>query len=124
MAAARAAWKGFLKIGSVSCGVKIIGAVTEAEKIHFRILNRKDGLPVKSAYVDEETGDIVEKFDAALALPRPRTLARWTGTYASAAGPMFMDRPADAVRLVMITGGTGASTSFAIAEETLSDLFD
>ncbi|OWK21059.1 DNA repair protein [Mesorhizobium amorphae CCBAU 01583] len=59
----RAAWKGFLKIGSVSCGVKIVGAVTEAEKIHFRILNRKDGLPVKSAYVDEETGDIVDAED-------------------------------------------------------------
>ena len=67
---------------------------------------------------------ILEEFDAVLPLPRPKTLARWTGTYASAAGPMFMDRPADAVRLVMITGGTGASTSFAIAEETLSDLFD
>ncbi|ANT54137.1 Ku protein [Mesorhizobium amorphae] len=63
MATARAAWKGFLKIGSVSCGVKIVGAVTEAEKIHFRILNRKDGHPVKSAYVDEETGDIVDAED-------------------------------------------------------------
>ncbi|CCV05684.1 conserved hypothetical protein [Mesorhizobium metallidurans STM 2683] len=60
MASPRAAWKGFLKIGTVSCGVKIIGAVTEAEKIHFKILNRDDGLPVKSAYVDEETGDLVE----------------------------------------------------------------
>lgn len=63
MASARAAWKGFLKIGTVSCGVKIIGAVTEADKIHFKILNRKDGLPVKSAYVDEETGDTVDTAD-------------------------------------------------------------
>ena len=63
MASPRAAWKGFLKIGTVSCGVKIIGAVTEAEKIHFKILNREDGLPVKSAYVDEETGDPVETED-------------------------------------------------------------
>ncbi|MER9838185.1 Ku protein [Mesorhizobium sp. M0145] len=60
MATPRAAWKGFMKVGSVSCGVKIIGAVSEAEKVHFRILNRKDGLPVKSAYLDEETGDTVE----------------------------------------------------------------
>ncbi|PTE08231.1 Ku protein [Mesorhizobium helmanticense] len=63
MASPRAAWKGFLKIGTVACGVKIIGAVTEAEKIHFKILNREDGLPVKSAYVDEETGDPVEAED-------------------------------------------------------------
>ncbi|MBZ9974094.1 MULTISPECIES: Ku protein [unclassified Mesorhizobium] len=63
MAAPRAVWKGFLKVGSVSCGVKIVGATSEASKIHFKILNRKDGLPVKSAYVDEETGDIVEGED-------------------------------------------------------------
>lgn len=63
MVAPRAAWKGFLKVGSVSCEVKIIGAVTEAERIHFKILNRKDGLPVRSAYVDDETGETVEADD-------------------------------------------------------------
>jgi DNA end-binding protein Ku len=57
--APRAAWKGFLKIGSVSCGVKIIGVVTEAEKIRFNILNRKTGNRVRSVYVDEETEDEV-----------------------------------------------------------------
>ena len=68
---------------------------------------------------------ILEEFDAVFSIPRPPILERWTGTYASAVDrPMFMDRPSDAVRLVMITSGTGASTSFAIAEETLSDLFD
>ncbi|MBZ9898255.1 MULTISPECIES: Ku protein [unclassified Mesorhizobium] len=60
MAAPRAVWKGFLKVGSVSCGVKLVGATSEASKIHFKILNRKDGLPVKAAYVDEETGDVVD----------------------------------------------------------------
>jgi DNA end-binding protein Ku len=57
--ALRAVWKGFLKFGAVSCGIKLINAASESEKIHFRILNRKDRLPVKSAYVDEVTGDIV-----------------------------------------------------------------
>jgi hypothetical protein len=37
---------------------------------------------------------------------------------------MLMDRPAARVRLVMVTSGTGASTSFAIAEETMADLYD
>ncbi|MCA0008600.1 MULTISPECIES: Ku protein [unclassified Mesorhizobium] len=60
MAAPRAVWKGILKVGSVSCGVKLVGATSEASKIHFKILNRKDGLPVKAAYVDEETGDVVD----------------------------------------------------------------
>jgi len=55
----RAAWKGFLRMGSVSCGIKLVGSSTESEKIHFKILNRKTREPVKSAYVDEETGNIV-----------------------------------------------------------------
>src|SRR5689334_25414825 len=61
--ALRAIWKGFLKFGSVSCGIKLINAASESEKIHFRILNRKDRLPVKSVYVDEITGDLVESED-------------------------------------------------------------
>ena len=63
MVAPRAAWKGFLKVGSVSCGVKIVGATSEASKVHFRILNRKDGLPVKSVYADDETGKPVDVED-------------------------------------------------------------
>jgi DNA end-binding protein Ku len=63
MATTRASWKGFLKVGSVACGVKIIGAVTEDGKIHFKILNRKDGLPVRSTYIDEDTGETVETAD-------------------------------------------------------------
>ncbi|WP_352558393.1 Ku protein [Mesorhizobium caraganae] len=31
--------------------------------IHFKILNRKDGLPVKSGYADEETGKPVDAAD-------------------------------------------------------------
>lgn len=61
--ALRAIWKGFLKFGSVSCGIKLVNAASESEKIHFRILNRKDRLPVKSTYVDEITGEVVETED-------------------------------------------------------------
>ena len=59
MAAPRAAWKGFLRTGSVSFGVKIVGVVTETEKIHFRVLNRKTGNTVRSVYVDESTREEV-----------------------------------------------------------------
>jgi len=49
---------------------------------------------------------------------------RWTGTYASASDRlMLLDRPSDSVRVVIITSGTGASTSFAIGEEVIADLF-
>jgi len=36
---------------------------------------------------------------------------------------MLVDRPSDAVRIVVITSGTGASTSFAIAEEVIGELY-
>ncbi|TGQ89182.1 Ku protein [Mesorhizobium sp. M8A.F.Ca.ET.208.01.1.1] len=63
MTAPRAVWKGFLKVGSVTCGVKIVGATSEASKNHFKILNRRDGLPVKSAYIDEATEEEVDAED-------------------------------------------------------------
>lgn len=53
----------------------------------------------------------------------PAVLARWTGTYASAPEAGFCDAPHEDVRLVMVTSGTGASTGFAIGEETIDDLF-
>jgi D-hydroxyproline dehydrogenase subunit beta len=66
---------------------------------------------------------ILDEFRAALGIAAPPVVARWTGTYSSAPGAdMFCDAPLPGVRLVMITSGTGASTSFAIAEETLADL--
>jgi hypothetical protein len=54
----------------------------------------------------------------------PKVVARWVGTYASSERTMFVDAPGPATRLVLITGGTGASTAFAIAEEVIADLFE
>ena len=54
----------------------------------------------------------------------PPVVERWTGTYASAPDRLMLtDKPSDALRLVLVTSGTGASTSFAIAEETIADLY-
>jgi FAD dependent oxidoreductase TIGR03364 len=67
---------------------------------------------------------ILDEFRAVLAVGETRVVERWTGTYASAPDRlMLIDRPADAVRLVVITSGTGASTSFAIAEEVIAELY-
>lgn len=55
----------------------------------------------------------------------PSVLARWVGTYSSAAAhEAFIDAPHPDIRLVMITSGTGASTGFAIGEETVAGLYD
>ncbi len=67
---------------------------------------------------------ILDELKAVLAIPAPVVTERWTGTYASAADrTMLVDAPHPRVRLVVITSGTGASTSFAIAEEVVDDLF-
>lgn len=61
--APRAVWKGHLSVGSVHCAVKLIGVVSESEKLQFRILSRKTKAPVRSAYIDEVTGKTVEAAD-------------------------------------------------------------
>ncbi len=67
---------------------------------------------------------ILAEFAAATGLTPPPVVSRWIGSYAHAkAHPMFVDTPRDRVRLVMVTSGTGASTSFAIAEEVIGELF-
>jgi FAD dependent oxidoreductase TIGR03364 len=66
---------------------------------------------------------ILDEFRAALGIEPPPVLERWTGLYASAPDKlMFRDAPAPHIRLVLVTSGTGASTAFAIAEETLAEL--
>ncbi len=54
----------------------------------------------------------------------PPVLERWTGTYASAAGHSLVETPADGVRLVVVTSGTGASTGFGLAEDVIGDLIN
>ncbi len=50
----------------------------------------------------------------------PPVIERWTGTYASAASHSRVTSPLPGVRVVTVTSGTGASTAFALAEETLA----
>jgi FAD dependent oxidoreductase TIGR03364 len=67
---------------------------------------------------------ILEAFGEALGVAPTAVVERWSGTYASADGlPMFVDAPTQDTRLVMVTSGTGASTSFAIAEEVIGALY-
>lgn len=55
---------------------------------------------------------------------RPPVEARWLGTYASLPDrPMLREGIADRISLVIVTSGTGASTAFAIGEETIAEMF-
>ncbi|HZZ86964.1 MAG TPA: TIGR03364 family FAD-dependent oxidoreductase [Caulobacteraceae bacterium] len=67
--------------------------------------------------------DILAEYARALGRPPPAVLERWTGVYAVADDrPYIIAAPAPQVRLVMVTSGSGASTSFGIAERVLTDL--
>ncbi|TIT79779.1 MAG: Ku protein, partial [Mesorhizobium sp.] len=61
--APRPAWKGYLKLSLVTCAIELTNVVTHAEKVSFRILNRKTGNTVKRIYVDSETGKPLEEGD-------------------------------------------------------------
>lgn len=77
--------------------------------------------PFGSGEVD---GLILDELRAVLRLPAARVTERWIGTYASLPDALAVtDAPAPSVRLVIVTSGTGASTAFGIAEETINDLY-
>jgi len=65
---------------------------------------------------------ILDEFAAIFGAPPP-VIDRWTGSYASAARHSLVTTPARDVRLVTVTSGTGASTSFALAEEVIAELY-
>jgi FAD dependent oxidoreductase TIGR03364 len=67
---------------------------------------------------------MLAEMHATLRLPGAVVTERWMGTYASLPDRLMVrDAPDPAIRLVIVTSGTGASTAFAIAEETVADLF-
>jgi DNA end-binding protein Ku len=58
--AARAYWKGSLKLSLVSCPVLLYPASTSADKTRFHMINKETGNRLKQQMVDAKTGDIVE----------------------------------------------------------------
>ncbi|RXF72811.1 Ku protein [Hansschlegelia zhihuaiae] len=61
--AARANWKGFLKVGEVTCPVALYTAASTSDRIAFHTLNRETGNRVRRRYVDSQTGKPVEHDD-------------------------------------------------------------
>src|SRR5258707_13407475 len=58
--AARAYWKGSLKLSLVSCPVALYPATTSVDKTRFHMINKAAGNRLKQQMVDAETGDVVE----------------------------------------------------------------
>ena len=59
--AARAYWKGYLKLSLVTCPVALYPASSKAEKTRFHQINKKTGHRLRQQMVDEETGRVVDK---------------------------------------------------------------
>jgi len=61
--AARAIWKGFLKLGELSCPVALFTAASQSERIALHTVNRATGHRIHRQFVDQETGKPVERDD-------------------------------------------------------------
>lgn len=61
--AARASWKGFLRISLVTCPVALYPATSTSDRISFNRIHRKTGARVKQLNVDGKTGEKVEADD-------------------------------------------------------------
>lgn len=61
--APRANWKGFIKVGELTCRVALYTAASTSERIAFHTLNRETGNRVRRRFVDQETGEPVPSED-------------------------------------------------------------
>ena len=61
--APRANWKGYLKLGELSCAVALYTAASTSDRIAFHTINRATGHRVRREFVDRETGKPVERED-------------------------------------------------------------
>lgn len=61
--APRANWKGYLKIGELTCPVALYTAASTSDRITFHTLNRETGHRVHRQFVDSDNGKPVERED-------------------------------------------------------------
>ena len=65
MPASRPYWKGYLKLSFVSCPIALYPAISAAERISFRQVNRRTGHRLKQKLFDSVTGEAVDASDKA-----------------------------------------------------------
>ncbi|EAV42959.1 FAD dependent oxidoreductase [Stappia aggregata IAM 12614] len=103
--------------------------------IHLIVVQSEDGSLVvgdshhysatPDPFIDKTVNDLIlGEMETILDLGPYDISETWIGTYASAPDRWrFTDAPDDATRIVVVTAGCGASTAFAIGEETIADLY-
>ena len=73
MPASRPYWKGYLKLSFVSCPVALYPAISAAERVSFRQVNRRTGNRLKHKLVDSVTGEAVDASERRAATRSART---------------------------------------------------
>jgi DNA end-binding protein Ku len=63
--ASRPYWKGYLKLSFVSCPIALYPAISAAERISFRQVNRRTGHRLKQKLIDSVTGQAIDAADKA-----------------------------------------------------------
>src|SRR3954452_7217756 len=61
--APRAHWKGFLKLSLVACPVALYPAISAAERISFRQVNKETGNRLRQQLVDTATGEVIASYN-------------------------------------------------------------
>jgi DNA end-binding protein Ku len=61
--AARANWKGYLRLSLVSCPIALYPATSESEKVRFHQLHKQTGNRIRYLKVDADTGKEVDSDD-------------------------------------------------------------
>src|SRR5437016_10955854 len=56
-------WKGYLKLSLVSCPFALYPAISAAERVSFRQVNRQTGNRLRQQLVDSVTGQAVQSHD-------------------------------------------------------------
>lgn len=101
-----------------------------AQGIHLIVVQSADGSLVvgdshvygdaEAPFASAQTEELImDEFHQVLNLPQAKVTERWVGSYASAQDVVFKAQPSAGVAIGVVTGGTGASTSFAFARELL-----
>lgn len=80
--------------------------------------------PAASPFQDEAAFALLHRLGSDL-LGRPlRVRQRWQGVYATAPRPFLRAAPADGVRVVSVTAGSGMTCGLALAESVIAELWD
>ena len=104
--------------------------------VHLIVVQNGDGsLVVGDTHHYDDTPDpfapsayddlVLAEYENVFGQPAPAVLERWTGTYASSAQQQYFIEPvAERVNMVVVTCGAGASSGFAIGEDSVERLLN